>query len=100
MPGEHLTYFCESKIDGFAVTLIYQNGIFKTGATRGSGTIGEDVTQNLKTIESIPLRLRVPPEGATPSGGQLIEVRGEVYMEKKDFEKFNKGRIKKDLPPD
>ncbi|OGZ24406.1 MAG: hypothetical protein A2896_01205 [Candidatus Nealsonbacteria bacterium RIFCSPLOWO2_01_FULL_43_32] len=99
VPGERFEYFCEPKIDGFAVTLIYQNGIFKTGATRGSGTIGEDVTQNLKTIESIPLRLRVPPEGATPSGGQLIEVRGEVYMEKKDFEKFNKGRIKKDLPP-
>ncbi len=97
-PGKIVDYFCEYKIDGFAVTLIYKNGIFTTGATRGDGRVGEDVTQNLKTIESIPLRLEkfeysniptvrtqrifeIPPE---------VEVRGEVYMEKKDFERLNK----------
>jgi len=80
-PGKILNYFCEPKIDGFAVTLIYQNGVLVTGATRGNGREGEDVTQNLKTIESIPLRLRKSLVGT-------VEVRGEVYMEKKDFEKF------------
>ncbi|RLC34770.1 MAG: NAD-dependent DNA ligase LigA [Candidatus Nealsonbacteria bacterium] len=91
-PGERIDYFCEYKIDGFAVTLIYKNGIFTKGATRGNGRVGEDVTQNLKTIESIPLRLEkfecsnvrifeIPAE---------LEVRGEVYMEKGDFERLNK----------
>lgn len=92
-PNESFTYFCEPKIDGFAVTLIYKDGILQTGATRGSGQIGEDVTQNLKTIESIPLQLRIPlPEGdISPSGGNKeLEVRGEVYMEKKDFKDLNK----------
>lgn len=82
-PQETLEYFCELKIDGFAVTLIYENGIFKNGSTRGNGLVGEDVTQNLKTIESIPLKLRKPAPGT-------VEVRGEVYMEKKDFERLNK----------
>ncbi|MEK7503369.1 MAG: NAD-dependent DNA ligase LigA [Patescibacteria group bacterium] len=87
-PGASLEYFCEPKIDGFAITLVYQDSILKTGATRGSGTVGEDVTQNLKTIESIPLRLR--PDLLGRSGlPNILEVRGEVYMEKKDFEKFS-----------
>jgi len=54
---EKFNYFCELKIDGFAVTLIYENGLFLQGATRGNGRVGEDVSQNLKTIESIPLKL-------------------------------------------
>ncbi len=83
-----LEYFAELKVDGFAVSLRYQDGVFQTGATRGNGTIGEDVTQNLKTIESIPLRLEGVAKGE-------IEVRGEVYMEKRDFEKFNQERKKK-----
>ena len=62
VPGEHFEYFCEPKVDGFAITLIYKNGIFTTGATRGNGKIGENVTQNLKTIESIPLKLYSTPE--------------------------------------
>jgi len=82
-PTETLSYFCEPKIDGFAVTLIYRNGILETGATRGNGKVGEDVSQNLKTIESIPLKLR-------QNTHKTVEVRGEVYMEKKDFEKFSK----------
>ncbi|MDD5144690.1 MAG: NAD-dependent DNA ligase LigA [Candidatus Pacebacteria bacterium] len=96
-PGAGLEYFLEYKIDGFAVTLIYENGVFVTGATRGNGLIGEDVTQNLKTIDSIPLRLN--PRGDFPNKeikekvdslirqGRL-EIRGEVYMDKKDFERI------------
>lgn len=90
-PGQKLDYFCEYKIDGFAVTLIYKNGVFVKGATRGDGKIGEDVTQNLKTIESIPLKLST--KGGSALGGKipdLVEVRGEVYMNKDDFEEFNK----------
>ena len=99
-------YFAELKIDGFAVTLIYADGVFSVGATRGNGTIGEDVTQNLKTIESIPLKLG-SPRGISDKSEEdkssslpfavarmikngKIEIRGEVYMEKKAFEKFNK----------
>ena len=106
-------YFCEPKIDGFAVTLIYKNGIFTCGATRGNGRIGEDVTQNLKTIESIPLKLREygragrdpfsSVHGRERVSSKLptgeVEVRGEVYMEKKDFEKFNKEKEKKGEKP-
>ncbi len=88
-PSVELNYFCEKKIDGFAVSLIYKNGIFLRGATRGDGKIGEDVTQNLKTIESIPLQLK-SQKNLVMQGE--IEIRGEVYMEKKDFEKFNKKR--------
>jgi DNA ligase (NAD+) len=118
-------YFAELKIDGFAISLIYENGLFSCGSTRGDGKIGEDVTQNLKTIESIPLRLHIhgefpskeiedynPP--ATSSHSSLrsewapnikrkiekgrIEIRGEVYMDKKEFEKFNEEQRKKGLP--
>ncbi|PIS17312.1 MAG: NAD-dependent DNA ligase LigA, partial [Candidatus Nealsonbacteria bacterium CG09_land_8_20_14_0_10_42_14] len=73
--------------DGFGISLIYQDGIFVTGSTRGNGRIGEDVTQNLKTIESIPLRLRFDLLGRS-NLPDSVEVRGEVFMEKKDFEKF------------
>ncbi len=85
-------YFAELKIDGFAVTLLYQNGVFKKGATRGNGLVGEDVTQNLKTIESIPLRFETHEKGE-------VEVRGEVYMEKSDFEKLNRARKKTGAEP-
>ena len=95
--AKDLEYFVELKIDGFAVTLIYENGFFKIGATRGDGKIGEEVTRNLKTIESIPLKLetgnlklKIPAR---------LEIRGEVYMEKKDFEKFNKQLVKKGEKP-
>lgn len=81
-PDEKIDYFCEPKIDGFAISLIYEAGVLKIGSTRGNGKVGEDVTQNLKTIESIPLRLR-------SNLPDIVEIRGEVYMEKKDFEKFS-----------
>ena len=101
---ENFEYFCEQKVDGFAISLIYKNGIFTLGSTRGTGTVGEDVTQNLKTIESIPLKLEI--HGPLPNkkieeklkklieNGE-IEIRGEVYMEKKVFEKINKELEKK-----
>ncbi|MDO8654850.1 MAG: NAD-dependent DNA ligase LigA [bacterium] len=92
-------YFAELKIDGFAVALVYKKGMFERGATRGNGQVGEDVTQNLKTIESIPLSLEPKGKKLSPKLLSLlrtgeIEVRGEVYMEKDAFEKFNKQRLK------
>ena len=91
LPGEAFDYFCEPKIDGFAISLIYQDGILIQGSTRGDGKIGEDVLQNLKTIESIPLKLKT--EGLASSRfPRKIEIRGEVYMEKNDFNKFNEKR--------
>lgn len=76
-------YVCELKIDGLAVSLRYENGVFVQGSTRGDGTVGEDITANLRTVRSIPLQLT---EKVT------IEVRGEVFMPKKSFAKLNKER--------
>lgn len=78
-----VTYAAEPKFDGLAITLSYEGGRFVRGATRGDGTTGEDVTSNLRTIGAIPLRL---PEGSNPD---LLEVRGEVLMLKRDFERLN-----------
>lgn len=75
-------YFAQLKVDGVAISLVYEDGILQYGATRGDGETGEDVTQNIKTIESIPLRLRMQTAGRT-------EIRGEVYILKTDFEKMN-----------
>ena len=81
--SEKINYFCEVKFDGLAVSLIYENGVFVRGATRGDGFVGEDITENLKTIKSIPLKLKSPfPE--------YIEVRGEAIMAKKTLEILNK----------
>ena len=77
---------CELKYDGLAVGLTYENGVFARGATRGNGAVGEDVTSNLRTIKSIPLRLT----GDSPPA--LLEVRGEVYFPKSKFDDFNKQR--------
>jgi DNA ligase (NAD+) len=85
-PEETIRYTVEPKFDGLAVELIYINGVFQSGATRGDGIRGEDVTQNLRTVKSIPLRLMGKP---VP---KLIEVRGEVIMNKKDFQSLNQAR--------
>jgi DNA ligase (NAD+) len=108
-------YFAELKIDGLAIKLVYEDGILTLGSTRGDGYLGEDVTQNIKTIEAIPLRLlpieriieNMKNEGLREEiiehfkNGypKKIEVRGEVFMHIKDFEKLNEERIKKGEPP-
>lgn len=80
-------YMCELKYDGIALSLTYDHGILVLGATRGDGMYGDDITQNVKTIRSIPLRLRV--EHDVPA---YLEVRGEVYMNRSDFEAMNEER--------
>ncbi len=88
-------YAVEPKFDGLAVSLCYENGILRTGATRGDGYIGEDVTLNLRTIRSIPLALKAADRnGQTPS---FLEVRGEVLMLKADFEKLNRQQRERNL---
>ena len=82
LQGRSLSYFCEIKFDGLAVSLIYKNGVFVRGATRGDGLIGEDITQNLKTINSIPLVVGEPFE-------KFIEVRGEALLSKAMLRKLN-----------
>ncbi|MFC5465095.1 NAD-dependent DNA ligase LigA [Lederbergia graminis] len=81
--GDNYSYMCELKIDGLAVSLRYVDGIFSQGSTRGDGTVGEDITANLRTIRSIPLKLKEP---------YTLEVRGEAFMPKKSFEALNKER--------
>ncbi len=89
------SYYSELKMDGLTVVLTYLDGVLVTGATRGDGQIGEDVTMNLKTIESIPLRLKPLANKILP---KIIEVRGEVVMDKKVFADLNKLQIKNNLP--
>ncbi len=81
-------FVAEPKIDGLAISLIYRDGVFERGATRGNGEVGEDVTHNLRTIGSIPLRLEM--DGEPPPA--LLEVRGEVYMSLPDFAALNERR--------
>ena len=85
-----MDFVVEPKIDGTAVELVYENGIFKIGSTRGDGMIGEVITENLKTIKSIPLRL-IEKEMLAP---KYLEVRGEVYIEKEKFNTLNRVRAK------
>jgi DNA ligase (NAD+) len=85
-----IEYVAEPKIDGLAISLVYEDGVLVRGATRGDGEIGEEVTQNLRTIKAIPLRV----EGAPP----LLEVRGEVYLPRSDFAKLNEQRAEEGLP--
>ena len=86
---DELEYVIEPKLDGLAVELIYENGIFVNGSTRGDGKIGEDITSNLKTIKAIPLKLR----DDSASSLRLLEVRGEVFIRKKDFRDLNSRRL-------
>jgi DNA ligase (NAD+) len=93
--GEAPQYVCEPKLDGVSVELVYQDGVFTVGSTRGDGYVGEDVTRNLRTIKQIPLKL-LPINGKLP---RLLEVRGEVYMEKEDFKELNRRREAEGEPP-
>lgn len=88
--GDSISYVCELKIDGLAVSLRYEQGRFIQGSTRGDGTIGEDITVNLKTIRSIPLRLKQELN---------LEVRGEAFMPRKSFEKLNAVRLENEEEP-
>lgn len=87
--GYNPEYVCEYKIDGLSVSLLYKNGKLVKGVTRGDGVTGEDITHNVKTIKVIPLHLKKPID---------IEVRGEIFMNKKTLEKINKEREKEGLP--
>jgi DNA ligase (NAD+) len=89
--GRQFDLVCEPKIDGLAIALTYVDGLLATGATRGDGYRGEDITQNLKTVRSIPLSV---PREAPPR----FEVRGEVYLPKAGFKKLNEERAKEELP--
>lgn len=86
--GTEFTFFTDIKMDGLAMSLHYENGIFQQAVTRGDGLVGEDVTMNVKTIQNIPLKLNLenPPE--------YLEVRGEVIIFKQDFEKLNQMQVK------
>ena len=86
---KNIEYVCELKIDGLKVVLEYEKGILKTAATRGDGKFGEDVTLNVRTMESVPLRLNTPED---------IIVEGEVWLSKKNFEALNKEQKKKNKP--
>src|SRR2546428_2817761 len=81
--GQQADFVCELKIDGLAVALTYEDGAYERGATRGDGYIGDDITANIRTVRSVPMRLRdeKPP--------RVLEVRGEVYLPVKAFEQLN-----------
>jgi DNA ligase (NAD+) len=85
LPGARFGYVCEPKIDGLGIALVYERGRFVRGATRGDGRVGEDVTQNLRTIKSLPIVLRGPLAKAAD-----LEVRGEVFMPRGEFERLNR----------
>jgi DNA ligase (NAD+) len=93
---DKISYVAEPKLDGLAVNLIYEKGLFARGATRGDGATGEDVTQNLKTISSLPLRMQESSVKPIPS---FIEIRGEVYIESEPFQKLNRRRINEEEEP-
>ncbi len=118
MPDRHYDFFAEVKLDGLAVSLVYEDGWLIEGSTRGNGRVGEDVTENLKTIESIPLRLRLPEAEEVKAflaefknsldsarvqtflrqyAGR-VEVRGEVYMPERQFKRLNADLVKRGEP--
>ena len=86
----HVEYMCELKIDGLAVSLKYENGKFVQGLTRGDGTTGEDITENLRTIHAIPLKI---------NEARTFEVRGEAYMPRKSFFDLNEAKAQNDEQP-
>ena len=109
VPSEKIDYYCEMKLDGLAIALIYKKGILTQAATRGDGRVGENVTSNIKTIQSIPLKLRIPSAKELKNIGldktqsdtvleiiakRGIEIRGEALILKKTFEKLNQELVK------
>jgi DNA ligase (NAD+) len=98
IPGHHAEYTAEIKMDGLACALIYQDGVLERAVTRGDGLIGEDVTSNVRTIKSVPLRLRAGSNGQVDFTVGRTEIRGEIIMLKSEFEKLNKAREAAGLP--
>ncbi len=87
LPNDEVSYTCELKIDGVSIALVYEDGLLTSAATRGNGVLGENVTQNVRTIRNLPLRLKDPIA--------RLEVRGEVYIRKQDFVRLNQEREEK-----
>src|SRR4051812_40105041 len=85
LPNQEIPVVVEPKVDGVAVSLLYEKGELRYAATRGDGTVGDDITQNIKTIQSVPQKLRGPAP-------KVFEARGEAYLDKAGFEKLNKER--------
>ncbi len=92
LPEQSVPVVIEPKVDGVAVSLLYEDGELRYAATRGDGTVGDDITQNIRTIRSVPTQLK----GKAPA---LLEVRGEVFMRKDGFAKLNARRLEEGLPP-
>lgn len=92
LPGSQHEFFCDIKMDGLACALVYENGVFTQAVTRGNGYVGEDVTANVRTIPSVPMRLRVAPGYEQFLQGRT-EIRGEVVIYKKDFEALNAAQL-------
>jgi DNA ligase (NAD+) len=95
IPSEEIDFVCELKIDGSAISVVYENGRFVKGATRGDGITGEDITSNLRTINTIPLRLLKVKNNGVPG---VLEVRGEVYLAKEEFVRINTQREEEGIP--
>ena len=93
LPGERVEWVVELKVDGVAVSLIYENGLLTHAVTRGNGRTGDDITHNVRTIKDIPLRL------ASPNPPPLLEVRGEIYMTNSDLVLLNETQQKNGEPP-
>lgn len=96
-PGKTHEYFCDVKMDGLACSLIYENGVLSQAVTRGDSRVGEDVTNNVRTIENVPLSLRKSKKFSMFLSGRT-EIRGEIVMYKEDFKKLNEKRAKAGLP--
>ena len=94
--GERVSYVVEPKLDGVALELVYENGVLVSGSTRGDGSVGEDVTANVRTVKAIPLRLK--NEGWF-AGVTLLDVRGEIFMDRADFHELNRSRDEEGLAP-
>ena len=90
---EDTNYFLEEKVDGVSISLVYEKGYLKQGITRGDGKTGDDITENIKTIQSIPLKIPAPGSKWVGNVPELLEIRGEAYISRSQFEKINKQKI-------